>query len=218
MRGVRTSSAALLLSLFMVSTSVSASTCDLSCWLHQAHSDCSTVGAATTNLDSAAMSMPSGMGMPQGEGESMAGPQLGEEDTTASMSMAPDMDMGTDDGERMASSRANLFASLRHSVVMPPQLEGMTESFIRAGKAAMGSRAVLNHSGTLSSCLHEPCSQTSMSASPPTSDHSQPSSLHWMPTSVSNPVNIWSAFRCINPESPPAIVLAVDHLTTLLRI
>jgi hypothetical protein len=218
MRGVRTSSVALLLSLFMISTSVSASACDLSCWLHQAHSGCSTVGAATANIDSAAMSMPSDMDMPQGEGDRMAGPHLGEEDTTASMSMAPDMDMGTDHSERIASSGANLFASLSHSVVMPPELEGMTESFIRVVKTEMGTRAVLNHSGTVSSCLHEPCSQTSMSVSPPTADHSQPSSLHWMPTGISNPVNIWSAFRGINPESPPAIILAVDHLTTPLRI
>jgi hypothetical protein len=218
MRRVGSSLAALLLSLLMVSTSVSASACDLSCWLHQAHSDCSTVGAATANIGSAAMSMPSDMEMPQGEGERMAGPHLGEEDTTASMSMAPDMDMGTDHSEHMASSGANHFASLSHSVVMPPQLEGMPESFVRVAKAELGTRAVLNNSGTLSSCLHEPCSQSSMSVSPPTADHSQPSSLHWMPTSVSNPVNIWSAFRWINPESPPAIVLAVDHLMTTLRI
>ena len=217
MRGVRSFLVALL-TLLMVSTSVSASACDLSCWLHQAHSDCSTVGAATANIDSAAMSMPSDMDMRQGEGERMAGPYSGEENATGSMSMAPDMDMGTDHSERMASSGVNLFASLSHSVVMPPQLEGMTESFIRVAKAEVGTRAVLNHSGTLSSCLHEPCSQTSMSVFPPTADHSQPSSLHWMPTSISNPVNIWSAFRRINPESPPAIILAVDHLTTPLRI
>lgn len=42
----------------------------------------------------------------------------------------------------------------------------MTESFIRVVKTEMGTRAVLNHSGTVSSCLHEPCSQTSMSVSP----------------------------------------------------
>jgi len=211
MRGVRTSLVALLLSLFLVSTSVSASACDLSCWLHQTHSDCSTVGSATANMDSTAMSMPSDMVMPRDE-------DLGQEDTTASMSMAPDMDMGTDHSEPMASSGANLFASLSHSVTMPPQLEGITESFVRGVKTEMGTRAVLNHSGTLSSCLHEPCSQTSMSVSPPTTDHSQPSSLHWIQIGISNPSNIWSAFRWINPESPPAIILAVDHLTTPLRI
>lgn len=55
-----TSSLAALLSFLVVSTSVSASACDLSCWLRQAHSDCHTVSSATSDRPTA-MSMPAEM-------------------------------------------------------------------------------------------------------------------------------------------------------------
>jgi hypothetical protein len=218
MRGVRSSLVALVLSLLMVSTSVSASACDLSCWLHQAHADCLTVGSVTADKDGAAMSMPSDMDMHPVESERMVGAHIGADATAVPMSMPADMDMGPDDSNSMASSDANLNARPGQTLAMPPQLEGVTESFGRAAKAEMGTRAMLNHSGTLSSCMHEPCSQTSMSVSPPTGDHSQTSSLHWMPIGISNPVSLWIGFHWIRPGTPPAKILAVDHLTTTLRI
>lgn len=55
-----TSSLAALLSLLVVSTWVSASACDLSCWLRQAHSDCHIASSATSDT---AMSMPAEMDM-----------------------------------------------------------------------------------------------------------------------------------------------------------
>ena len=218
MRGFRSSLLALVLSLLMVSTSVSASACDLSCGLHQAHSDCLTVGSVTADKDGPAMSMPSDMDMRPDESERMVGAHMGADATALSMSMPPDMDMGPDDSNSMTSSNANLNARPGQTLAMPPQLEGVTESFGRAAKAEMGTRAMLNHSGTLSSCMHEPCSQTSMSVSPPTGDRVQPSSLHWMPTGISNPVNIWTTFHWISTGPPPSKILAVDHLTTTLRI
>ena len=218
MRGVKSSFVALLLSLLMVSTSVSASACDLSCWLYQAHSDCLTVGSVTADKDGPAMSMPSDMDMRPDESERLVGAPMGEDATALSMSMPPDMDMGPDESNSMASSDANLNARPGQTLAMPPQLEGVTESFGRAAKAEMGTRTMVNHSGTLSSCMHEPCSQTSMFVSPPAGDHSQPSSLHWMPASISNPVNLWPAFHWIRPGTPPPKILAVDHLTTTLRI
>lgn len=51
-----TCSLAALVSIFLVSTSVSASACDLSCWLHQAHSHCHSVGSAPTGKDDMSMS------------------------------------------------------------------------------------------------------------------------------------------------------------------
>lgn len=213
MRRVGSSLAALLLSLLMVSTSVAASACDLSCWLNQAHSDCHTEAK-----DGATMSMSSDMNMRSGESEHVAGPQMGADSTNDSTSMPSDMEMGPDNNENMVGADTNLDARPGHSMAMSPRPEGVTEILVRATKAEMGATAMLNHSGTLSPCMHEPCSQTSMSVSPPTGDHSQPSSLHWMPTGISSPFNIWTTFHWISPGTPPPKILAVDHLTTTLRI
>lgn len=72
MRGI-TASFATILSLLMVSAPVSASVCDLSCWLRQTHSDCHAAGPASHDKDDA-MSMPDGMapGMDMGPGMSMS--------------------------------------------------------------------------------------------------------------------------------------------------
>lgn len=213
MRGVRSSLLGLLLSFLMVSTSISASACDLSCWLQHGHSGCNAVDTVTTNVDTGAMSMPSNMDMRQVESE-----RVGGETATDSMSMSPDMGMGPDHSEGTAGSDANLNARPDHSMVMPAQPEGVTDNSSSAAKVGIGSRAMLNHSGTLSSCLHEPCGQASMSVSPRTGDHPQLRSLHWMPTDISNPLDLWSSFHRIRPGIPPSGIPAVDHLTTTLRI
>jgi hypothetical protein len=213
MRRVGSSFAALLLSLLMVSTSVSASACDLSCWLNQTHSDC-----YTEAKDGAAMSMSPDMDMRSREGEHAIGPQMGPDPMTDSMPMPSDMDMGADNSGSPAGADTKLHARLGHSMTMPQQLEGLTETSVRVAKGEMGGRAMLDHSGSLSACMHEPCSQTSMSVSPPTGDHSQPTSLYWMPTGISNPVNIWTTFHWTSPGTSPPKILAVDHLTTTLRI
>jgi hypothetical protein len=213
MRRVASSLAALLLSLLTVLASVSASACDLSCWLNQGHSDCH-----TETTDGAAMSMSSDMHTRSGESERVAGPQMGADLTTYSISMPPGMDMGSDNSENMAGADTNLNARPGHPMAMPAQLAGLTETSVRAAKGEMGARVMLNHSGTLSPCMHEPCSQTSMSVSPPMGDHSQTSSLHLVPTGISNPGNIWTTFHWIRPGTPPPKILAVAHLTTTLRI
>ena len=210
MRRVGSSLAALLLSLLMVSTSVSASACDLSCWLNQANSDCHT----ETKLG-ATMSMSSDMDIRAGKSELVAGPQMGADPMTNSMPMASDMDMAGDDSGSTAGADTKLHAIPGHSTAMAPQIEAVTETSVRLAKDAMGGRV---NSGSLSPCMHEPCSQTSMSVSPPTVDHSQPSSQHWVPTGISNPVNIWTTFHWAKPGTSPPKILAVDHLTTTLRI
>jgi hypothetical protein len=214
MRRVGSSWAALLLSLLMVSTSVSASACDLSCWLSQAHSDCH-----TETKDGAAMSMSLDMDMHSGESEHAVEPQMGADATIDSMPVAADMDMGSDGSDSMAGTDAYLNARPLHSMAMSPQSEDVTETLVRAAKAEiMDVRVLLDRSGTLSPCMHEPCSQTSMSVSPPAGDHSRPSSLHLMPTGISSPFNFWTSFHWIRPGTPPPKILAVDHLTTTLRI
>lgn len=214
MRGFIGSLVALLLSILMVLTSASGADCDLSCWLNQAHSDCHTAAVAA-NKGGAVMSMSSDMDMRPSESERGVGPHT--DDATID-SMPADMDMGPDHSNSMAGTDTNLTARPGHAMAMPPQLEGVAESLVRAPKAETGTRAMLTHPGTLSSCMHEPCSQTSMSVSPPTGDHLQPSSLRWMLTVISNSANIWTTFHWTRPGTSPPRILAVDHLTTTLRI
>jgi hypothetical protein len=164
------------------------------------------------------MSMSSDMDIRSGESELMAGPQTGADPMTDSMPMTSDMDMGGDDSGSTAGADTKLHTRPGHSTAMAPQIEGVTETSVRVAKGEMGGRVMLNHSGSLSPCMHEPCSQTSMSVSPSTVDHSQPSSLHWVPTGISNPVNIWTTFHWTRPGTSPPKILAVDHLTTTLRI
>src|SRR5579862_9074112 len=109
MRRFGSSLAASLLSLLMVSASVSASACDLSCWLNQAHSDCH-----TETKDGAAMSMSSDMHVRSGESERVAGPQMGADLATDSMPMPSGMDMGPDNSENMAGADTNLNARPAH--------------------------------------------------------------------------------------------------------
>jgi hypothetical protein len=94
MRGILSSLAAVL-SLLMVSTSVSASACDLSCWLRQTHSDCHTVGPAAASKDD--MPMPAGADMDSGPAESSMAPDSTVSATPAhSMPMAPQQEMAAE--------------------------------------------------------------------------------------------------------------------------
>jgi hypothetical protein len=186
-----TSSLAVLLSLLMVSTSASASACDLSCWFYQEHSDCHTAGSAPEDQESA-MSAPS------------------------NMDMGPGMNMGAAGSERMMAPDQPANAKPDHS--MSPKMDMTTRRFEQATKPELSTSAMPDHSMTLSSCTHETCSQISASASPPNADHSQPNSLYWIATDISNPGNLWTGFHSIRPGPPPPKILAVPHLTTTLRI
>ena len=88
MRGVANSLAALL-SILIVSTSMSASACDLSCGLRQTHSDCHAASSATTDKDDVAM--PSGMDMGSDQNESATGPGMSAVPPAHSMLMVPEM-------------------------------------------------------------------------------------------------------------------------------
>src|ERR1700740_2932262 len=105
MRRVGSSLAALLLSLLTVSASVSASACDLSCWLNQAHSDCH-----TETKDGATMSMSPDMHMGSGEKENVVETETGSDAAIDSTPMPSGMDMGTGNSESMAGAETSLDA------------------------------------------------------------------------------------------------------------
>jgi hypothetical protein len=213
---VISSLAAGMLSVLMILTSVSASACDLSCWLRKAHSDCHATGSAAQS-EEIAMAMSSPMDMRPGRQPVVASHMHADATTDDSMAMSPNMDMGPYDGKSAAGPGGARSAAPRHSMSMSPQLEGTTERFVRVSKAE-ARMAMPDHSGTLSSCKHEPCRQASISASPPTGDHPQPISVHWMPTSISNPANLWIDRSWIGPGPPPPKIPAAVRLTTALKI
>jgi hypothetical protein len=187
MRCVISSLVAAILSLLMVLTSVSASACDLSCWLHQVHSDCHTVSSPISDQNTAA-SMPSGM------------------------------DMGPDRSSSVTGSDTSMNVKPGHSMSMSPAMEGVTGRLKPLTKPEMSTSAMPDHSNGISSCTHEPCSQTSVPVSPPTGDHCWPSFLHWVAVSISCPINLWIDFHWIKPGTPPPKILVANRLVTTLRI
>ena len=110
--GSITGSLAALLSVLMVSTSVSGSACDLSCWLHQAHYDCGTVGSAAI-ANETAMSMSSDMDMGPDHSESM-GPDTSM-NTALGHSMSPQMDIATERFEHATKPETRTTARANHS-------------------------------------------------------------------------------------------------------
>lgn len=183
------SSLAALVSLLMVSASVSASACDLSCWLHQGHSDCHNPSSAATSKDA-----------------DMSGMDMGG------------MDMGPNRTESLRATNAGLSAASGHSMTMSPQMGVATERFEQASEPETGRSPIPNNSETGSSCTQGACSQISASASPPGTSHSQPSSSYWTRVSVSGPVNHWVGFHRTLPRTTLPKTLAPAILATILRI
>jgi hypothetical protein len=185
MRRVITSLATIL-SLLLVLTSVSASVCDLSCWLHQAHSGCLNVS-----------------------------PGISAKNTT--MPMPSYMDMSPDRSSSITASDTSMNVMSDHSMSVSPEMEGVTERFDTT-KPEMRTNIVVDHSKGISSCTHEPCSQISVSVSPQVGDHRQPSFLHWVVVSISNPINLLTGFHWILRGTPPPKILVANCLVTTLRI
>ncbi len=68
-------------------------------------------------------------------------------------------------------------------------------------------------------CVHEPCSQISVSAFPPQVDHAQPNSLDWTTVNISSPVSLAIAFQWIRiGPSPPNLLTTLPLRAATLRI
>jgi hypothetical protein len=196
-----TGSLAALLSLLMVSTSVSASVCDLSCWLRRAHSDCHAGGSEMAGNAATAMSMPADMDMGPGSDEGM---------TT---SMIPGATVTT------PSDLISISIQMRMNMPMFAPAQRVTGRFEYAAKAEAGSDAMPSHSKTISSCSHEPCAQIWGSASPPPgADRLRENPRHLTTMSVSRPASVSTSFQQICVKTSPPELLAIQPLVTSLRI
>ena len=134
------------------------------------------------------------------------------------MSMPPGMDMGSGHSENSMGLDTVINNVPGHSMTMMPDQEMAARNFELATNFVLGTRALHDHSKSVSSCTHETCSQISTSASPPGADHSQPNSLHRTVISISSPVNLWIDFHCVRIGTPPPELLTADRLVTTLRI
>ena len=204
-----TNSLAVSLSLLIVANSVSASSCDLACWLRRAHFDCHSVGSAAT-VKKTGMSRDMDMG--SGHGGSVMAPD-------ANMNPMPghsmSSDMGLGHSQSLSTPQGRLNARPDRAMSMSPQMEMAPEQFVTPPQPET-RRA--DHSTPLSPCTHELCSQVSASTSPPSGSQSQYNSLHSTATISLSPLNLGTSFRWIKLGIPPPKLLATDCLTTILRI
>jgi hypothetical protein len=136
----------------------------------------------------------------------------------AAMSMPPGMDMGSDHSEGSMGPETDMNTIPGHSMSMSIQQEIAIQRSEQATERELGTRAMDDHSKSVSSCTHETCSQVSTTASPPGADHSQPNSMHQVTISISSPANLWITFHWIQPETAPQKLLTADRLVIALRI
>jgi hypothetical protein len=131
-----TSLLATTLAILIAAAPASVSACDLSCWLHQAHSDCHSASSALRNEDDAMPPM-----------------------DMSSMDMSG-MDMG-------AMDKASGNGQVQSASGVPDHSMIHLDLAADGGEQTTEPGASHNGSGSLSSCVHEACGQTAVSASPP---------------------------------------------------
>lgn len=180
---------AALISLLFVFTSISASACDLSCWLRQGHDDCHS-------------------------SVSMSGDPMSSEEMGAAM--AP-MSMAMGSGQMQHKMAPGEIGTGHRLIPMSQQSEIAVERFIELSIPGMSSTALPDHSRDLSPCAHETCSQTSASASPPGAGHLRLDFVHHAPVRFSMATILWTRSDGIKTGSPPPERHA-KPLATNLRI
>jgi len=176
----------ILFSLLLAFAPLSASACDLSCWLERNAPDCHQLGPAAENAHGA-MSGASDMDM-SSEAENGA--------TNAKTSAAPDHAVN---------------AGVHHS--MSTQMD-MHRGSLQIVQKSDGS-AGLDHSNTLSPCGHGTCAQAATSSSPPSAGHAQPTHLQFVAVHALNLAKPLATGTRAAPETSPPVSLLLDILLTL---
>jgi len=191
-----------LLSVFMVFAPLSASACDLSCWLNQTISDCHSAGPFTEGSPSL-MSAPAMMDM-SAEGEmSSHGAQDNEDYNVSGAAHHSSMTEQTD-----------LAMTEQMDLAMTEQMD-LARRPVEVTRTDVSSTSGFSPSKKLSRCSHETCSQASASASPQRVRGDQPAYLLTVDIAVRNPANFLT-----NPHeavfgTPPPITPAADLLIAL---
>ena len=176
----------ILFSLLLTFAPLSASACDLSCWLERNAPDCHQLGPAAENAHGA-MSEASDMDM-------SSGAETGA--TNAKTSAAPDHAVN---------------AGVHHS--MSTQMD-MHRGSLQIVQKSDGS-AGLDHSNTLSPCGHGTCAQAATSSSPPSAGHAQLADLQFVAVHALNLAKPLATGTRAAPETSPPVSLLLDILLTL---
>lgn len=203
-----TNSLAVPLALLIVASSVSASNCDLACWLRRAHSDCHSVGSAAT-IKKTAMSGDMNMGCGH------AGSVMADTKIHPMPGHSKSSDMGPVRSQSIRTPQGHLNARPDRAMSMSPQMEMAPERFVNPTQPETRRS---DGSTPLSPCAHGLCSQVSASTSPPSGSQSQYNSLYSTATISLSPLNLGTSFHWIKLGIPPPKLLAADRLTTILRV
>jgi hypothetical protein len=199
MRSVRRLLAALL-SLLAVAVPISASACDLVCWLRPTHSDCHAVSGIPEN-QGASESMTSGMNMDSSK-------------NMASREMTAGMNMGSEGSGVLPIPRVRKGKSL-HS--MHPQIALAAERLAHNTTPRLSTGAKHSHFAAFSRCAAEGCNQILISASPPGAGQYEPNSPHLVAINTPNVIKVGAELHLTNHRIPPPKNPS-DTLTTILRI
>jgi hypothetical protein len=176
----------ILFSLLLTFAPLSASACDLSCWLERNAPDCHQLGSATENAHGA-----------------MSG--------ASDMDMSSGAETGASNSQTSATADHNVNAVVHHS--MPTQMDMRRGSVQIVQKSDV--RARLDHSNSLSPCGHGTCTQAATSSSPPSAGHAQLADLQFVAVHALNFAKPLTTSSRAAPETSPPVSLLLDILLTL---
>lgn len=178
----------MLLSLLLILAPLSASACDLSCWLQKNAPDCHWLGSTTENAH-----------------EAMAG--------ASEMNMASGADVGLADKQSDGVPDQGVIVTAHHSMAAQMNMRRVPIQVIQKSDAS--SSATFDDSNTVSPCVHGTCAQAATPTSPPKAGHAQLVHLPFVPGRALNldkPLTI--SLQAAPETSPPASVRS-DFLPTL---
>jgi hypothetical protein len=179
-----------LLSVLLTFAPLSASACDLSCWLQRNAPDCHWLGSTAENAH---------------------GTMSGASD----MDMSSRAETGATHAQTSAVPDHAVSATTHHS--MSPQMDTRRGALQLIQKSDASSIARFDDSNTLSPCGHGTCAQAATSSSPPRASHARPANLQFVAAGALNPAKPLTTTRQAPPEtSLPASLLA--DLLPALRI
>ena len=176
----------ILFSLLLAFAPLSASACDLSCWLERNAPDCHQLGPAAENAHGA-----------------MSG--------ASDMDMSSEVENGATNAKTSAAPDHAVNAGVHHS--MSTQMD-MHRGSLQIVQKSDGS-AGLDHSNTLSPCGHGTCAQAATSSSPPSAGHAQPADLQFVAVHALNLAKPLATGTRAAPETSPPVSLLLDILLTL---
>ena len=178
----------ILFSLLLAFAPLSASACDLSCWLQRNAPDCHWLGSATEKTQ-------------------------GTMSDASDMDMSSGAETGATHAQTSAAADHAVSANTHHS--MPTQMDMRRGSLQIIQKSDASSIARFDDSNTLSPCGHGTCAQAATSSSPPSAGHPQPAHLEFVAAGALNLIKPLTITRQAAPETPPPVSLLTDLLPTL---